>query len=64
MKSVSFVLSVVLLPLCTVAFAQSDMQKSDAQKSFDKMKTLAGTWEGHVTTIPQRTEIEGKLVQA
>jgi hypothetical protein len=34
------------MSLCTVAFAQSDAQKSDAQKSFDKLKTLAGTWEG------------------
>ena len=47
MKSVGFVLSVVLLSLSTVSFAQSD-----AQKSFDKLKTLAGSWEGHVTTVP------------
>ena len=47
MKSVRFMLSVVLMSLSTVAFAQSD-----AQKSFDKLKTLAGSWEGHVTTVP------------
>ena len=41
MKSLRFVLSVVLLSLSTVAFAQSD-----AQKSFDQLKTLAGSWEG------------------
>jgi hypothetical protein len=41
MKSLGLTLSVVLLSLCTVASAQSD-----AQKSFDKMKTLAGSWEG------------------
>ena len=58
MKSLCFMLSVVLMSLSTVAFAQSD-----AQKSFDRMKTLAGTWEGHVTTLPQRAEIEGKLTQ-
>ena len=56
MKSHRYVLSVVLLSLSTLAFAQHDMQKpvaqSDAQKSFDKMKTLAGSWEGHVTTVP------------
>jgi hypothetical protein len=28
-----------------------------------KIKTLAGSWEGHVTTVPQRAEIEGKLMQ-
>src|SRR6267378_1643548 len=58
MKSLGSMLSVVLMSLCTVAFAQSD-----AQKSFDKLKTLAGSWEGHVTTVPQQAEIEGKLMQ-
>ena len=27
--------------------------QSDAQKSFDKIKSLAGTWEGAVTTVPK-----------
>src|SRR5712691_5130443 len=63
MKSLRFMLSVVLMSLTTVAFAQSDAQKSDAQKSFDKLKTLAGSWEGHLTTVPQQAEIEGKLMQ-
>ena len=58
MKSLRFMLSVVLMSLSTVAFAQSD-----AQKSFDQMKTLAGSWEGHVTTLPPKAEIEGKLMQ-
>ena len=58
MKSLGFVLSAVLMSLSTVAFAQSD-----AQKSFDKLKTLAGSWEGQVTTLPQQAEIEGKLMQ-
>src|SRR6202162_2769131 len=55
MKSLRFMLSVVLMSLCTVAFAQSD-----AQKSFDKLKALAGSWEGHVTTVPPQPDIEGK----
>jgi hypothetical protein len=58
MKSVRFVLSVVLLSLSTLAFAQSE-----AQKSFDKLKTLAGSWQGHVTTVPQEAAIEGKTMQ-
>jgi len=49
---------VVLMFLSTVAFAQSD-----AQKSFDKLKTLSGSWEGHVTTVPQKAEMEGALLQ-
>ncbi len=40
-------LSVLFALMATVAFAQSD-----AQKSFDKMKTLAGAWEGPVTMDP------------
>jgi len=60
MKSLRFMLSVVLMSLCTVAFAQSEAHKmdapkaaapkSDAQISFDTIKTLAGEWEGPVTT--------------
>ena len=63
MKSLRFVLFVVLISLSTAAFAQSVTQKSDAQKSFDRLKTLAGFWEGHVTTAPQEASIEGKLMQ-
>jgi hypothetical protein len=40
MKTLRFTL-VVLMSLCAAAFAQSD-----AQKSFDQLKTLAGSWEG------------------
>jgi hypothetical protein len=49
--------SVVLMALSTVAFAQSGAQKSsvapvpsEAQKSFATMKSLAGEWEGPLTT--------------
>src|ERR1700686_5855784 len=58
MKSLRVMLFVVPILLATVAFAQSD-----AQKSFEQMKTLAGSWEGHVTTLPPKAEIEGKLMQ-
>src|SRR4249920_3005540 len=58
MKSLHLLLSVVLVSLTTVALAQSD-----AQKSFDKLKTLAGSWEGHVQTDPPQAEIEGKAMQ-
>jgi hypothetical protein len=74
MKSLRLVLPVVLMSvlisLSTVAFAQSDMQKSDAQKSsvapvqseaqksFATMKSLAGEWEGpvNVPEMPQMSE--------
>jgi hypothetical protein len=64
MKSHRLMLSAVVLMLVSaVAFAQSDAPKSDAQKSFDKLKSLAGSWEGHVATVPPEPSIEGKLMQ-
>jgi hypothetical protein len=42
----------VLMLLSTVALGQSD-----AQKSFDKLKTLAGAWEGPVTVEPPSPEM-------
>jgi hypothetical protein len=52
MKSLRLVLSVVLISFSTVAFAQSD-----AQKSFATLKALAGPWEGRVTTIPKMADM-------
>ena len=57
MKSARMLLIAALTLLATGAFAQSEAQKtaappvqSDAQKSFEKMKTLAGAWQGPVST--------------
>src|SRR5215831_15300208 len=68
MKSLRFALPLVFTSLFIMAFAQSntpksDLQKTDAQKSFDKLKTLAGSWEGVVKTDPPQAEIEGKPMQ-
>jgi hypothetical protein len=52
MKSLRFMLSVVLMSLSTVAFAQSD-----AQKSFDKLKALAGSWEGTLEGKPLQVSL-------
>src|SRR2546425_11502346 len=44
----------LLMMLSTVAFAQSD-----AQKTFEKLKALSGTWEGKVTMdmpVPEAAE--------
>src|SRR5260221_8788514 len=64
-----FVLSVVLMSLATVAFAQSDghkmaepkapAPKSEGQTSFDAMKTLAGDWEG-----PGKTDMPVEIGRA
>ena len=48
----------VLISLSTVAFAQSD-----AEKSFTQLKTLAGTWQGAVTTHPPHPDMDNKPVQ-
>jgi hypothetical protein len=37
---------------------------SAAQKSFEQMKTLAGTWTGQVRTTPVDPDVEGKEVHA
>lgn len=61
MKSLRFMLSVMLISMATAAVAQHETQKSsapksDAQKSFDQLKTLAGTWEGSVTMDEKLSE--------
>jgi hypothetical protein len=58
MKSVRYVLFAVMV-LAAAAYAQSD-----AQKSFDQLKTLAGSWDGVVKTNPPSPDLDGKHVQA
>ena len=58
MKSVCCKLFVVALSLSSLAFSQAD-----AKKSFDQLKTLAGTWQGHVSTTPVKGGIEGTAMQ-
>ncbi|HTC92691.1 MAG TPA: hypothetical protein VK699_04455 [Terriglobales bacterium] len=59
MKSRRCMLAVVLISLSTLAFAQTD-----AQKSFDKLKTLAGTWQAAVTVDPPQKGMEnGTMMQ-
>jgi hypothetical protein len=55
-----YLLSAFLLSLCSLVYAQNDMQHmstpqpapSEAQKSFTELKTLAGSWHGQVTVNP------------
>ena len=57
-------LPVVFVLIAATAFAaDTGVTKSDAQKSFDQLKTLAGSWEGRITTVPLKAEIEGKLAR-
>jgi len=60
MRSVSSTVLILLVSLSAVALAQSDTHqmtaaqatgpKTDAQVAFDTVKSLAGEWEGKVTT--------------
>jgi len=57
MKSLQPLLFVAVIALSTAAMAQSD-----AQKSFDTLKTLAGSWDGAVTTVPPQAEMAAKQI--
>ena len=67
MKPLRFLPFVAAMSLSTVAFAQSDAHKSvdkpapsEAQESFDTIKTFAGEWDGPVT-VPDMPEMsDGK----
>jgi hypothetical protein len=39
------------------ALAQAGGQQSDAQKSFDELKSLAGTWKGQVSVDPPQADM-------
>jgi hypothetical protein len=58
MKFVRVTLPLILMLLSTAAFAQSD-----AKKSFDRLKTLSGSWEGKVTTdLPIAASMENNPI--
>jgi hypothetical protein len=64
MRSLRFVLSVALTSLAAAALAQSPAPapaapETEAQKSFDTLKSLAGEWEGRVTVVPAVAEMSG-----
>jgi hypothetical protein len=64
MKSIRFTLPLILISLCAVSVAQSAGTVSDTQKSFDQLKTLAGTWQASVTTDPPMKEMgDGAVAQ-
>lgn len=64
MKSLRVLLSAALIVPSAVAFAQAgaqqaDAPKSEAEKSFDALKTLAGEWEGRFTVVPEMPQMSG-----
>jgi hypothetical protein len=72
MKTLPFVLAAVSMSL--VAFAQTEAQPptahshsdmpepapTEAQKAFDKLKTLNGSWQGQMSLVPPVPGMEGK----
>ena len=67
MKILRYSLSVVLISVSIVVFAQSDVHKSvdtpapsAAQRSFATMKTFAGEWEGPVAVAEMPEMNDGK----
>ncbi len=64
MKSIRFTLPLILISLCAVSVGQSAGTVSDTQKSFDQLKTLAGTWQASVTTDPPMKDMgDGAVAQ-
>ena len=70
MKSLPVVHSVALMFFATVAFAQSDAHKpadkpvsSDPQRSFEQLKTLAGSWRATVKATPPDPDMDGAKLE-
>lgn len=62
MKSLRSLLALSLVSLSSFALAQMEAQKpvaqSEAQKSFDQIKTLAGTWQGPISVDPPQADVK------
>jgi hypothetical protein len=68
MKPIRFALTVMLISLSAAALAQHDhapasAAPSEAQKSFEALKTLAGSWEGTLTPVPPVKDFSGARVK-
>jgi hypothetical protein len=72
MKPLAPALLVLTMSLTTMTYAQSEAHAhkpagqaapSEPQKAFDVLKTLAGSWVGRLTTIPQDPAVEGNFAQ-
>ena len=48
------------IPAFVILLSALALAQSDAQKSFEQLKALAGPWEGTVTTFPPQDEVQGK----
>ena len=62
MKALRFALPLAL-PLLLLSCSPPAVAQSPAQKSFDQIKSLAGTWEGTLATVPPAASYQGKHLQ-
>jgi hypothetical protein len=62
MNPLRFVLPLAL-PLVLLACSPPALAQSPARNSFDQIKSLAGTWEGTLTTFPAAASYQGKHLQ-
>jgi hypothetical protein len=67
----SALLFALLMSASATTFAQSTSPgasdevaaTSDSREAFDKLKALAGSWVGQLTTFPQEPTVDGKFAQ-
>ena len=69
MKPIRFAFTLILMSFSAAALAQHEhaaaptaATPSEGQKSFDALKTLAGSWEGTLTLVPPVKEFADKRV--
>ncbi len=67
MKPIRFAFVLTVMLFAAAAFAQHDhpaaaAAPSEGRKSFDALKTLAGSWEGTLTVVPPIKELADKRV--
>jgi hypothetical protein len=70
MNTIPFALTVILMSFSAAAFAQHEHAPvltpavpSEAQKAYEALKTLAGSWEGTLTPIPPVKDFSGARVK-
>jgi hypothetical protein len=68
MRPLRILLSLVMVSMSAAAFAEASgapaaPAPSPAKQSFEQLKSLAGSWEGRITTNPPAPEVEGKIAQ-
>src|ERR1051325_5789306 len=70
MKALHFALVILSMSVPRLALAQPaahdsavPVAPSAAQKAFDQLKTLEGSWVGQLTTFPAAPEVNGRFAQ-